>query len=46
MNTIQKYDTLLLQQLIYEEILDGLIKANIEKPEEFIWASQLKFYWE
>lgn len=44
-NHIQKYDTLLLQQLIYEEILDQLIKANIENCEEFIWASQLKFFW-
>ena len=27
----QKYDALLLQQLIYEEILDMLIKNNIER---------------
>ena len=42
----QKYDALLLQQLIYEEVLDMLIKNNIERVEEFIWASQLKFIWE
>ena len=43
---IQKYDALLLQQLVYEEILDQLIKNNIERAEEFTWAAQLKFYWE
>jgi hypothetical protein len=26
--------------------LDQLIKNSIEKAEEFIWASQLKFLWE
>lgn len=41
-----KYDTLLLQQLVHEEILDQLIRSNIQRPEDFIWASQLKFYWE
>jgi len=35
-----------LQQLVYEEILDQLIKKNIQYVEEFIWSSQLKFYWE
>lgn len=43
---LQKYDTLLLQQLLYEEILDLLIKSNIQRSEEFPWASQLKFFWE
>lgn len=26
--------------------MDQLIRANIERAEEFIWASQLKFFWE
>ena len=43
---LQKYDTLLLQQLLYEEILDLLIKSNIQRSEEYSWASQLKFFWE
>lgn len=30
--TVQKYDTLLLQQLLYEEILDHIIKSNIQRP--------------
>lgn len=45
-NYLQKYDTLLLQQLLYEEILDYLIKKNIQRAEEYAWASQLKFFWE
>jgi hypothetical protein len=45
-NNIQKYDILLLQQLIYEEILEQLIRSNIQRAEEFTWASQLKFFWE
>jgi hypothetical protein len=44
--TIQKYDALLLQQLLYEEILDHIIKNNIQGPEEYSWASQMKFFWE
>jgi hypothetical protein len=36
----------LLQQLLYEEVLDYLIKSNIQRAEEFAWASQLKFFWE
>jgi hypothetical protein len=43
---LQKYDTLLLQQLLYEEILDFLIKSNVQRSEEYPWASQLKFFWE
>lgn len=43
---LHKYDTLLLQQLLYEEILDYLIKNNIGRAEEYPWASQLKFFWE
>lgn len=43
---LRKYDSLLLQQLHYEEILDHLIKSRISKPDEFSWASQLKFDWE
>lgn len=41
-----KYDTLLLQQLLYEEILDLLIRSRIQRAEEYPWASQLKFFWE
>ena len=32
--------------MVYEEILDQLIKNNIQRAEEFIWAAQLKFCWE
>lgn len=46
LTVLQKYDTLLLQQLLYEEILDFLIKNNVERPEDYAWVSQLKFFWE
>jgi hypothetical protein len=41
-----KYDSLLLQQLLYEEVLDRLIRTNVQRAEDFEWASQLRFHWE
>lgn len=43
---LPKYDSLLLQYLMHEEILERVLKFNVLKADDFNWQNELRFGWD
>ncbi|UYV84102.1 hypothetical protein LAZ67_X001178 [Cordylochernes scorpioides] len=44
--TRKKYNTSLIIDVHSKDIIERFIKENVIEPNDFLWESQLRFYWE
>lgn len=45
-NSLHKYETIILQNLVHQRILEKLVHENVTCANEYTWVNQLKFVWE